>query len=301
MTTANALLMLVSETSVHAGAGQSASGIDLPIQREVHSGWPCVYGSSMKGALRSKAERSGLLSRDKTVVLFGPEVSGDKQGDDVHAGSLMVGDARLLLLPVRSLSSHFKWVTCPALITRFLRDAKRLGVAVENVTLPALSGTNALTLKSDGDLFLEEYRLQQKQTPALTSLIKMLDEFSKQGLSAASLENQLVVVSDDIFGYLSRHATAVTPHIAIDSATKTVKVGALWHEESLPPETVLYMALASTDARRKSNDSPAPAAELLKQVTVTLLGAATPYLQIGGNETTGMGWCRVTVTVAAQG
>ena len=44
MTTQTALLLLTTETPLHAGAGQSVAGIDLPIQREVHTDWPCCQG-----------------------------------------------------------------------------------------------------------------------------------------------------------------------------------------------------------------------------------------------------------------
>src|SRR5690606_18302582 len=50
MSTQSALLLLCTETPLHAGTGQSVAGIDLPIQREVHTQWPCVYGSAVKGA-----------------------------------------------------------------------------------------------------------------------------------------------------------------------------------------------------------------------------------------------------------
>ncbi len=46
----HALLGLIAETSMHAGAGKSVGVIDLPIMREAHTGWPCVYGSAVKGS-----------------------------------------------------------------------------------------------------------------------------------------------------------------------------------------------------------------------------------------------------------
>ena len=97
----HALLGLTAETSLHAGTGRSTGVIDLPIMRESHTGWPCVYGSAVKGALRGLAHSS-----QSTAIhdIFGP----DTQNASDHAGALAVGDARLLLLPVRSLSSHFK-------------------------------------------------------------------------------------------------------------------------------------------------------------------------------------------------
>jgi CRISPR-associated protein Cmr4 len=99
MTSKNALLGLWAETSIHAGAGSSVESIDLPIQREAHSGWPCVYGSAVKGALRARAEDKFGKNNDSVRYVFGPDTDNASE----HAGALLVGDARLLLLPVRSL------------------------------------------------------------------------------------------------------------------------------------------------------------------------------------------------------
>ena len=103
MATENALIGLWAETSMHAGAGSSVDGVDLPIQREGHSNWPCVFGSSVKGALRCKAEDK--LGKDNASIsyVFGPDSSSETASE--HAGALLVSDARLLLLPVRSLTS----------------------------------------------------------------------------------------------------------------------------------------------------------------------------------------------------
>jgi len=57
MTATTAILGLLAQTSIHAGAGSQTGIIDLPIQREGHNGWPCVFGSAVKGALRDKAEQ----------------------------------------------------------------------------------------------------------------------------------------------------------------------------------------------------------------------------------------------------
>ncbi len=43
----NTVLMgLLAETSIHAGAGQMAGVIDLPIQREAHTHWPVVLSTA---------------------------------------------------------------------------------------------------------------------------------------------------------------------------------------------------------------------------------------------------------------
>jgi len=319
--TTTALLGLWAQTSIHAGAGSSIDGIDLPIQREGHNGWPCVFGSSVKGALRAKAE--DLWGKNDGVrYVFGPD--SDNQIDDDnpkprasdHAGALMVSDARLLLLPVRSLTGYFKWVTCPALLKRLQNDAQCFDVAIDAYEIPPVTELESgLQPQAEGHLFLEEYRLTT-QRGDLTNIITVLSCLS--GIAETDLTAQLVIVSDAMFTYLCQFATPVTAHIAIDNTTKTVKKGALWYEETLPPETVFYLALkanAVRDAQAKFDDNPiikdSKAKAVLASITDSLLDLSgfknlkglnetvspkkgSPYLQIGGNETVGMGWCKVT-------
>jgi len=289
MTTKNALIGLWAETSIHAGAGSSVDGIDLPIQREGHNNWPCVFGSSVKGALRAKAEDKLGKGNESITYVFGPDSSSEKASE--HAGALLVSDARLLLLPVRSLTSHFKWVTCPALLQRLKRDAARLGLSLDFTEPNGPDNNSAITAASEAvDLFLEEYRFKTN-TADLTGLISILNKIT--GIATEDLSEQLVIVSNDQFNYLAKYATPVTPHIAINNEKKVVKKGALWYEETLPAETAFYFALSAHKSR--GNDLPAEA--ILKCITEGLFGES-PYLQLGGNETVGMGWCKVTVSEA---
>tara|TARA_A100001015_G_scaffold66425_1_gene73431 strand:+ start:911 stop:1255 length:345 start_codon:yes stop_codon:yes gene_type:complete len=109
MKQATALMGLISETSLHAGAGSSVGVIDLPIQRERHNGWPCVFASSLKGALRERGLDHWQADQHRLFSVFGPDTNHAAD----HAGALNVGDARLLLLPIPSLTRAFCWVTCP--------------------------------------------------------------------------------------------------------------------------------------------------------------------------------------------
>lgn len=294
--TQSALLLLTAETSLHAGTGQSVSGIDLPIQREIHTHWPCVYGSAVKGALRAHAFHHPNFSDADLVELFGPDhgaAAGER--DSSHAGALLVGDALLLALPVRSLQSAFKWVTCPAALRRFAKHAQRLGL---NLQLPvAHDGLHLETALGHGDspLFLEEFRFAQTRSGAIAEIAQTLSGMSGGALDVHALTQQLVIVHDDTFSFLARNVTAVNAHIAIDSATKTVKDGALWYEETLPPETLLYVPLTATASRKKG--SAKSAAEVLARFE-DLLPEEKNWLQLGGNETTGMGWCRVGINKA---
>lgn len=112
----SALLGLLAETPIHPGCGRSMGVVDLPVAREAATDYPLIAGSSLKGALRDKAE---AVSKDQVEKRFGrPDQAGD----------LLVADARLLLLPVRSLTGAYRWLTCPHILERFRRDLARAGL-----------------------------------------------------------------------------------------------------------------------------------------------------------------------------
>ncbi len=285
---ATALLGLLTETSLHAGAGNSASGVDLPIQRESHNGWPCVFGSAVKGALRDKAE-STLTNKNDVLAVFGPETANASD----NAGAIAVGDARLLLLPVRSLTSAFKWVTCAEALGRLDRDAKRMGMTNFFFgVLEDVADEEALAVTGTNDLFLEEYRFTlKKEAEKVGKYATAIARLMERDKAEHELKKRLVIVSDDMFAHLTQAAVPINAHIALVSATKTTQDGALWYEETLPPETLLYVPLMANRSRKDGNDLNS---EQVRK-TVTGLFADKPWLQLGGNETVGMGWSAIKV------
>ncbi len=309
----SAIVGLLAQTSIHAGTGQQTGVIDLPIQREGHNGWPCVFGSAVKGALRADAEQQVLAKLKQTEplaklddqwkkvqadnavsVVFGP--SPDETGGK-HAGALIVTDARLLLFPVRSLTSQFKWVTCPAALRRYQTDCERLGVARNDCDWGSLEvndtdGVSSALIPEDSAenyLFLEEYRFKTDSMKS-DKLIKCLAQLMPSpGHAEKQLAKQLVIVSDDSFAHIVSHATPVNAHISIESQTKIVRDGGLWYEETLPPETLLYIGLSAQAARKERPEMTA--SEVLNSVLGNFKEKS--WLQLGGNETVGMGWCAV--------
>ena len=307
----NAIIGLLAQTSIHAGTGQNTGVIDLPIQREGHNGWPCVFGSAVKGALRSRAEQKHGAKDDdgkdnpSITYVFGPTTNNAEE----HAGAISVSDARLLLLPVRSLTSQFKWVTCPSALKRYQQDASRFSDAASSANMLNdielnIDEDKALAVadvaNKDKQVFLEEYRFTLEEadlSEIITALLPLMTNVDKE-----TLEKQLIIINDDNFSYMAQHVTPVNAHIAIDSDTKIVKKGALWYEETLPPETLLYIgihAVASRLTRNQENESIHNDAQQTLNA-VTDLFSDNNWLQLGGNETVGMGWCAVAIQTAEQ-
>lgn len=292
MKQANAILGLIAETSIHAGTGQILGAVDLPIEREAHTGWPCVYGSGMKGALRARATDHPGAAENLDIV-FGPGVTANASD---HAGALAVSDARLLLLPVRALDMAYRWVTCPALLERLMRDRARVRVPSPDFEIPTVATVSAVVHDTgDTDLaragvFLEELRVEVTAMD-LSAVIEAIEPLIGVESARSHLGSRLTLVDDVLFGDLVRSAAIpVTAHVKLEKATKTVDGSALRYEESLPPDTLLYCVLSAFGSRKKGHRLGADA--VLNEVTA--LFADDPYLQIGGNETVGMGWCHTS-------
>jgi len=172
------IIGMLAETPIHPGAGRSAGFVDLPVARESTTDYPVIVGSSLKGALRDRArEKWPDVSGDDGKTDLSPQVANafGKQDD---AGNLIVSDARLLLLPVRSLTGQYKWVTCPYLLERLDRDFKRSGLEEKVKNLQISKPDKGLALAADKakGLFLEEreFKITGNVDSSVTEAIREL-------------------------------------------------------------------------------------------------------------------------------
>jgi len=277
-----ALLVLHALSPLHAGTGQGIGAIDLPIAREKATGIPYLPGSSLKGVLR---DRAASWDQHTLFAVFGPDTDGASE----HAGAVQVGDAKLLLLPVRSLYGVFALVTSPYLLERFRREAEMVGLKVPEVPqVPgaerALLAPGARVLGDGNKVYLEDLDLKAQEE----SGAKAWEDWLAERLGAP-VKGRLAVVHDDLMGYLLETATEVVARIRLDDETKTVAQGALWYEENLPAESVLYSLLRAEASRRKGKDLPAEA------VFALVKGLLEGAVQLGGKATVGRGLCALKV------
>lgn len=280
------VLTVYAQTPVHVGAGSSWDIIDLPIQREVHTGYPIIPASSLKGSLRSRAEALGLDSR-LVKAAFGNEL----RDNAAAAGNLSIGDCRILAFPVRSLSQGFIWVTCPLVLNRFYRDLR----------LAEINGRDSLSfISEDSEMFapestklpdrvlLEEVEFEVRKSEKATSIAESLAELLPAETGdylKQKFKRDLVLINDRNFSYFVKHCTQISAKIQLTSAKVTGKEGNLWYEESLPSDTVMYSLLMATGQRMKD----IPARQLKDFVNEEIL--KDNLLQVGGNESIGQGWC----------
>ena len=264
------LLTLLTRSPLHVGAGSSVGAIDQPVIRERHTRLPVIPGSSLKGVI------SDLWAADDPdhARLFGTVAK---------AGRLLIGEGRLLAFPVRSAKGCFAWLTCPLVLSRFLRDAPSLSNLKSEISNLSPSPeevflTQDSLLALDGKVIFEEYPLavKGKVAPALADTLKTLCEDAVwQGVS-----QRLAVVSDELFSYFAENACEVAQHIRIDDETGTVANGALFNQENVPSETLFYAPVQSVEP------------DLLAALDARLKEVGS-LLQLGADETTGLGWCSV--------
>ena len=259
-----AMLGLLAETPVHPGSGRGTGVVDLPVAREGATGYPVIVGSSLKGALRDKAESA-------------PNEADRHFGQPDRAGDLLVSDGRLLLLPVRSLTSSYRWATCPHLVERYSRDLTRAGLLPRPV-VPVVERGAVLSAVED-QLYLEERQFPVAGSP--DGLAEAISPVILHDETRERLASQIAVLHDDDFAWFAQYGLSVQARnvLANDGSKRSQN---LWYEETLPPDTVMYaLVMGRHDAAMDALD--------------TLFPEDDPYLQAGGNETVGQGWFAVSV------
>lgn len=238
-------LYIQALTGLHPGSGTALGVVDLPVQRERHTGWPVIPASSLKGVMRASTRPANGASRDTWIVVFGPEKLDEADDKQAFAGALALTDARILAFPVRSLRGVFAWVTCPAVLERFRRD---IALMTQPTTVPAtVTVTESLTpgtvlcaenspllIGETGKMILEEFDFERMGD------LGGWDDTLAQGVDPEACERfkkNLAILHNDDFGHFVQHATEVVARVGLDAKTKTVRDGALFYEEVLPPES----------------------------------------------------------------
>ena len=244
--------------------------------------------------------------------LFKPTKAADKEDDTTrveYAAALGFSDARLLLFPVKSMRGVFAWIICPSVWAQLLRDMSHAKIAqqppaLSSEVLAGLATGHALVCPNSSlliagknknpNIVLEEYVFQAQPNETLNELAQWLIVHalhSNEDYRAQKLQTNLVLVSDNDFTDFVNLSTEVITRTRIDNATGTVASGALFTEEYLPAESILYSLMLTTGEHRK--DAPQTEAEVYEFLKNVL---AQGSFQIGGNATLGKGIisCKLT-------
>lgn len=280
------LFHLHALSALHCGTGQSAGVVDLPIARARATNLPLVPGSSLRGVAREE-----VTARDPkaAITLFGPErIEGDAQS---FAGALAIGDAHLLALPVRALAGILCFATSPYILKRYARD--RSSADLKSRSEPPTPPAGAALVppgsvnRSGQTLVLEDLDIPAQEDDAAKNWAEAIAKTVHPTDSDAQsdLMTRFAILPDDILGFLADTATEVRARIAINRETGTVKRGALWYEENLPAETLLWGIYALSASMNK--DDARAAQDLAK-----CLPPSGTLLQLGGKVGVGRGLVR---------
>ena len=283
-------------SALHVGTGQGIGAVDLPIARSRATNLPLVPGSALKGVLRDEAKEKWHVSENDIQALFGADSQADK--DNIHAGAADFGDAHLLLLPIRSFAGTVAFATCPFILQRYARDVR--GILPESPKVPALKDSasvpdNTVLRVSGSQIALEDLDIdsetgtEAKQWAEHIAAAVYPENTADYQAWREQLCQRFIILPDSTFSFLADTATEIRMRIRIDRETRIVKEGALWSEENLPAESVLYGILAIDKSRHSRN---AKSADELS----ALIPAGETQIQIGGKHTVGRGMCRLVLS-----
>jgi CRISPR-associated protein Cmr4 len=303
------ILYLFTRTPLHVGAGASVGAIDQPVQRERHTGFPIVPGTSIKGSLADqwndglvnqtdqKGKSRAVRVNDQGEIAVAAWLFGSDSDKPAFAGSLVFSEARVLAFPIRSARGSYSWITCPLLLKRAKRDGAISGA------IPTEPGDNQAIFKSDGPLalgtqiVLEDYTFDSVggyPADLAAELAKLIaDDELLQGLAY-----RLVIVSDDTMSHFATTACEVAQHVRISDETGTAEHTGLFNQENVPADTLFYSVLSATHSR-------VPNGELKSKTAEDALNAFcekvhSQAFQFGGDASTGLGWCSLCVAAVSS-
>jgi CRISPR-associated protein Cmr4 len=268
-------------SAVHVGDGSSTGTIDLPIQREKVTGFPIFRDSSLRGAIRSHFEEDTATAKDEHFI----PTFGNRDNGDSHS-ALEVFPAHLLFFPVRSYKGLFAWVTCPYILKRYQAASQKFGTATFDYDFPTaiadqhIYATEKLIIGNSSKVGLEEFLFEAQPFEAFSSLATYFAKATK----IERLATHCAMVSDSVFGYMARLFTEKVTRNKIDIETGVAADGALFNEEFLPEQCVLYTTLGfSNEFSKKENRKKDH--EIQKYVNENVVGT----LSIGGDKSIGKG------------
>lgn len=299
------LMFIYTETSLHCGSGTSLGVVDLPIQREKYTDYPVAQASGIKGVVREWFEfrneketnsNNKSLENAKIKYAFGPDFS--RSEGDAHAGAVTFTDGRLLLFPVRSLNGVFAYTTSRFALSRLKRDLEIAKVPVA-WKIPEESDDKILGIKgskitdSNKKVVLEEYTFDFKEDEEVTKIAEWLaknaiPKGSEYDFWRNKIKTDLLVLPDNAFRDFVKLSTEVQARIRINNDTKTVDRGALFYEESLPTDSLLYSIVLAHDPACDSEKRP-EGLKTDKDVMKYIESINSNRLQFGGDATIGKG------------
>lgn len=288
-------LLLFTRTPLHVGAGSSVGAIDQPIQRERHTGFPIIPGSSLKGCFADHWNDDLPLDSDgkriRGTASPAAWLFGSDDPKNACAGTLSFSEARLLAFPIRSAKGGYAWITSPMLLQRASRDGLLTPEIVASLKEPKddeaqFTQGGPLDLPT-GKLVLEEYCFSHAGNPPAElpgQMSSLIDDVLWK-----SIKERLVILSNGSMSHFAMTTCEVAQHVCISDETGTAQDGALFNQENVPSDTLFYAPLLVSGGRGSRKGTSAEEALQAFQSKID----ATKVFQFGGDASTGLGFCGV--------
>ena len=266
-------------TALHTG-GSANEGNLMGIAREVHTEFPYLPASSLRGKIRSELERS---HESEAGIFFGQKITGGQQPTE---GEVWFADATLLFFPIASLSHHLAWITCPLWLERWNRWLTNapLTALIQQCRESITAARPALVTFQAEKIFLQTALLAQENFAQLGNTQPLLDAINPITSNSSiigELKDKLIVLSNEDCVALVDMGLQREVRVALEENSKTVKGGSFRSEEAIPPEAVLFFPWGM---------KPAKEVEKTKNIRQQIPDKLKTRMQFGGLEGLGRGW-----------
>lgn len=241
-----------------------------------------------------------------------------------YAGAIGFTDARILFFPVKSMKGVFAYVTCPSVLKRWIEELRLCKVIDDVVNFTFLDDLvaedakcfkdNKVTVtkeknrESENEQFvvLEDYLFnlnpielgdEEKQFESIINSMKIIFDND-----ITSFLNRVVIVNDDDFKDFVNLSTEIITRTKINNVSGTVATGALFNEEYLPAETIMYTiamyspafsSLMPDNEKAQVITAKDVQKEFEKKFKIENTNNKAICMQIGAGATIGKGICKI--------
>lgn len=270
-------------THLHVGSGSSVEEeIDLPFQRD-ELGYPTIYASSLKGAIKSFLLKEFPDKRDVIYKVLGE----DENPEEASLGTFL--DAILFAIPSRiieidSVKPHvWVYVTTYELL-------KKVKSYLDSIS--QLSNASFSNLQKTIDSVLHEGGKNITLCSSLKTAILLCNglktailnedfhvELEALNVNIPNITNDdvpLLVLEDSIGKEVINRSLIRVRRIRINKDKKTVVTGGLWSEEYVPMKTIFFSVFLGKESKENA-------------IFDSCILRKLKYVILGGKETIGKG------------
>jgi len=257
------LFHITCKSHLHAGSGDSNFGvIDKLVQKDPADQIPCIYASSLKGALREYWEEA-LQQQSQAKIIFGDDSANKDKG------AVIFHQAYLLSIPARSNRFPYFNVTCPAQLQFLIEQNKLLETSIDLSSLNIKSTIGKIKVFN---INTNNLKIEDFETNNIEKVENDAPDILKQLIG-----DRPAIVENEYFKQLCSDYSL--PVIARNNLENGQSKN-LWYEQIIPRESRFFFAATETPGKS--------APEFFTHLE------AARKIQIGANATIGYGQCLIS-------